>query len=104
MAVVWGHVRAANGLSNSTHVMGRFQSIWTMCILRAVQVLLPYLKAKCDHLYARHAQQQGGVLGLALAHSAQQQVDVKTQCFCCSSYAGRGRLLHGRQLGESAAG
>jgi hypothetical protein len=39
-----------------------------------VQVLLPYLKAKCDHLYARHAQQQGGVLGLALARSAQQQV------------------------------
>jgi hypothetical protein len=44
-------------------------------VLLAVQVLLPYLKAKCDHLYARLAQQQqGGVLGLALARSAQQQV------------------------------
>lgn len=42
----------------------------------APQVLLPYLKAKCDRLYARHAQQQGGVLGLALARSGHQQQQV----------------------------
>lgn len=39
------------------------------------QVLLPYLKAKCDSLYAKHSHRSGGagVLGLALARSAQQQ-------------------------------
>jgi hypothetical protein len=49
------------------------------CWLLPVQVLLPYLQAKCAHLYSRHAQQQGGVLGMALARSAQQQQQQQQQ-------------------------
>lgn len=36
-----------------------------------LQVLLPYVKSKCDQLYAKHSQR--GVLGLVLARAGQQQ-------------------------------
>lgn len=44
------------------------QAVFRRCWL---QVLLPYLKAKLDGLYARHS--QWGVLGLALSRRRQQQ-------------------------------
>ncbi|WIA17383.1 hypothetical protein OEZ85_014241 [Tetradesmus obliquus] len=75
---------AGSGASSALGLLSRKQQYQALLC----EVLLPYLKSKADHLYARHAQQQGGVLGLALARSTQQQ----QQQASSSSSSGRARL------------